>query len=417
MAAGAAMHGDSRWLLPDGVDEIVPPFAAEVERLRRRVVDTMTAWGYRLCMPPLVEFLDSLLSGLGEDLELQTFKLTDQVSGRLMGIPADMTPQVARIDAHRLATDLPQRLCYIGPVLHTRPDKFAGSRNPLQIGAELYGHAGIESDVEVICLLIETLASAGIDDVTLELGHMGVFKGLVDAARLDATGRARVLDALLLKSPDELDAACREAGIAREAAGWLRALLAHNGGPDVVSAAARSLAGAPAEVGAALAEFDALIALLRRRCPRLDVHVDLAELRGYRYHTGVMFAAYTPRVGRAIARGGRYDNIGVQFGRPRPATGFSTDLKLLAALAPTVASAGAIFAPAGSEPDLLAAIAAARAAGETVIQCLPGQVGDGAALGCARELRRIDGRWQAIDAAGAPPHAGARGDQENRGQS
>lgn len=391
------MHGDSRWLLPDGVDEIVPPFAAEVERLRRRVVDTMSAWGYRLCMPPLVEFLDSLLSGLGEDLELQTFKLTDQVSGRMMGIPADMTPQVARIDAHRLPTDLPQRLCYIGPVLHTRPDKFAGSRNPLQVGAELYGHAGIESDVEVICLLVETLASAGIVDVTLELGHMGVFKGLVDAAKLDARGRARVLDALLLKSPDELDVACRDAGIEPVAAGWLRSLLAHNGGPEVIQAAAASLGAAPREVREALTAFGRLVDLLRQRCPQLDVHVDLAELRGYHYHTGVMFAAYTPRVGRAIARGGRYDNIGVQFGRPRPATGFSTDLKLLAALAPATPGPSAIFAPAGSDPALLAAMAAARAAGDTVIQCLPGQGGDASALGCARELRLADGRWQVVD--------------------
>jgi len=408
MAASGSMHGDSRWLLPDGVDEIVPPFAAEVERLRRRVIDTMAGWGYRLCMPPLVEFLDSLLSGLGEDLELQTFKLTDQISGRLMGIPADMTPQVARIDAHRLPTELPQRLCYIGPVLHTRPDKFAGSRNPLQIGAELYGHAGIESDVEVICLLLETLASAGIDDVTLELGHMGVFKSLVDAAKLDAAGRARVLDALLLKSPDELEVACRDAGIAAAAAGWLRALLTHNGGPAVVEAAAASLADAPADVHAALAEFGRLIELLRQRCPRLDVHIDLAELRGYHYHTGVMFAAYTPRVGRAIARGGRYDGIGIQFGglqlggahsgRPRPATGFSTDLKLLATLAPNAPAAAPIFAPAGSEAALLEAIAAARAAGEVVIQRLPDQVGGGVELGCTREFRRVNGRWQVVDA-------------------
>lgn len=402
MAVSGSMHGDSRWLLPDGVDEIVPPFAAEVERLRRRVIDTMTGWGYRLCMPPLVEFLDSLLSGLGEDLELQTFKLTDQISGRLMGIPADMTPQVARIDAHRLLTDLPQRLCYIGPVLHTRPDKFAGSRNPLQIGAELYGHAGIESDVEVICLLIETLGAAGITDVTLELGHMGVFKSLVDAACLDAAGRARVLDALLLKSPDELAAACRDAGITDAVAGWLRALLAHNGGPEIIATAARTFASAPAEVRAALAGFERLVNLLRSRCPTLDLHVDLAELRGYHYHTGVMFAAYTPRVGRAIARGGRYDDIGLQFGggragRPRPATGFSTDLKMLAALAPTVSPAAPVFAPAGSTPDLLAAIAAARASGETVIQSLPGQTGGGKDLGCTRELCRVDDQWQIVE--------------------
>ena len=397
MAEADTMLGDSRWLLPDGVDEIVPPFAAEVERLRRRVIDAMAGWGYRLCMPPLVEFLDSLLSGLGEDLDLQTFKLTDQVSGRLMGIPADMTPQVARIDAHRLATDLPQRLCYIGPVLHTRPDKFAGSRNPLQVGAELYGHAGIESDVEVICLLVDTLACAGIEDLTLELGHMGVFKGLVDAACLDATGRARVLDALLRKSPDELEDACRAAAIDSARSGWLRALLAYNGGPEIVGAAARAFTDAPSEVRAVLTEFGQLIDLLRSRCPRLDIHVDLAELRGYRYHTGVMFAAYTPRVGRAIARGGRYDNSGVQFGRPRPATGFSTDLKMLAALAPATAGADTIFAPAGSEPGLLAAIAAARTAGAVVIQGLPGQAGGGVELGCASELRCVAGQWQVVD--------------------
>ena len=209
------MSGESRWLLPDGVDELIPPFAAELESLRRRVIDLMAGWGYRLCMPPLVEFLDSLLSGLGEDLEIQTFKLTDQVSGRMMGIPADMTPQVARIDAHRLPTDCPQRLCYIGPVLHTRPDRFAGSRNPLQLGAELYGHAGIESDAEVICLLVETLACAGVPDLTLEIGHMGVFKALVDAARLDTPGSDRVLDALLRKSPDELEDALRAIGVER----------------------------------------------------------------------------------------------------------------------------------------------------------------------------------------------------------
>jgi ATP phosphoribosyltransferase regulatory subunit len=399
------MSGESRWLLPDGVDELIPPFAAELESLRRRVIDLMAGWGYRLCMPPLVEFLDSLLSGLGEDLEIQTFKLTDQVSGRMMGIPADMTPQVARIDAHRLPTDCPQRLCYIGPVLHTRPDRFAGSRNPLQLGAELYGHAGIESDAEVICLLVETLACAGVPDLTLEIGHMGVFKALVDAARLDTPGSDRVLDALLRKSPDELEDALRAIGVERALAQCFRQLLAHNGGPEVLATAAASLAGAPGAVGAALDELRALVDLLRQRNPRLDVHIDLAELRGYHYHTGVMFAAYTPRVGRAIARGGRYDNIGVQFGRSRPATGFSTDLKLLAALAPAAAASPAIFAPAGADPALLAAIAAARAAGEVVIQGLPGQAGNGADMGCSRQFRAVAGAWEVVDmsaTAGAP---------------
>jgi ATP phosphoribosyltransferase regulatory subunit len=232
---------------------------------------------------------------------------------------------------------------------------------------------------------------------------MGVFKGLLDAAGLDAAGGARVLDALLLKSPDELDAACAAARVPTAPATWLRDLLAHNGGPAVLEAASHSLAAAPAGVRAALAELGALIELLRRRCPALDVHVDLGELRGYHYHTGVMFAAYTPRAGRAIARGGRYDNIGVQFGRPRAATGFSTDLKLLAALAPAAPAPTAIFAPAGTDPALLAAMAGARAAGAVVIQGLPGQAGDGADMGCARRFELVADTWQVVEAGTAKP--------------
>ena len=357
------MSRDSRWLLPDGVDEIIPPQAQVIERLRRRLLDVITTWGYALCMPATIEFLDALVSGGGDDLELQTFKLTDQVSGRLLGIPADMTPQIARIDAHRINADTPTRLCYIGPILHTRSDKFAGSRNPLQLGAELYGHAGIESDAEVIALMVEVLAAAGVGEITLDLGHMAIFHGLAAAAALDAEREGRVLDVLLRKAVGELPEVL--AGVAPDTAACLSALMSLNGDAAVLPRARQAFAAAPAQVGSALDDLEQLVAVLSQRCPQLKVHLDLADLRGYRYHTGVMFAAYTLRMGRAIAWGGRYDDIGARYGRARPATGFSTDLKLLATLSAGVEDApSAILAPAGTDAALLAAIAALRAAGE-----------------------------------------------------
>jgi ATP phosphoribosyltransferase regulatory subunit len=388
------MSRASRWLLPDGVDEIIPPQAAVIETLRRRMLDTMASWGYALCMPANVEFLDSLVS-IGGDLELQTFKLTDQVSGRMLGIPADMTPQIARIDAHRIGAAAPTRLCYIGSVLHTRPGQFAGSRNPLQLGAELYGHTGIESDAEVISLMVATLAVAGVGEITLDLGHMALFQGLATAAQLDVDAEAQVLDALLRKAGDELAEILAREQVPDTVAAWLLALLSLNGDRDVLARAARVLAQAPEAVQMALGALVALVDLLERRCPTLNVHLDLADLRGYQYHTGVMFAAYTVRVGWAIAWGGRYDNIGARFGRARAATGFSTDVKLLAALAaPTPPVEASVFAPAGSEAGLLAAMDAARAAGRMVIQALPGQIGGAEELGCQSQLCQVDGNWQ-----------------------
>lgn len=393
------MSGRSRWLLPDGVDELLPPEAERLEALRRRALDTLRGWGYRLCVPPSIEFLDSLLSGIGEDLELQTFKLTDQVSGRLLGIPADMTPQVARIDAHRLPTDCPQRLCYLGPTLRTRPDKFAGSRNPLQIGAELYGHAGIESDAEVICLMAEVLERLELAAVTLEIGHMGVFKELAAAAGLAPAAEATLLEALLRKAGGEVRECLEAARVAPGLAALLGSLLRLNGGPEVAAAAAEACADAPPAVREATASLVALVARVRRRRPDLALHIDLAELRGYKYHTGVMFAAYTPRHGRAIAWGGRYDNIGREFGRPRPATGFSADLKALAALAPPpAADEPRIYAPPGDEPALQAAIHRARRSGQVVVQGLPGQTGGARELGCTQALRAAGGEWIIEDA-------------------
>jgi ATP phosphoribosyltransferase regulatory subunit len=389
-----------RWLLPDGVDEVLPPRARALEDLRRRLLDLFERWGYELVVPPLVEYLDSLLSGIGEDLDLQTFKLVDQLSGRLLGVRADITPQVARIDAHRLAGEAPRRLCYIGPVVHTLPDKFAGSRNPLQIGAELYGHAGIDSDVEVMALLLEALALAKVPQVTLELGHMGLFHAICAEAELAPARENQVLERLLMKDERGLADVLGEVAMPAAVGRHLLALLELNGDESVLARAAQGLAGAPPAVGAALDEVAGLAARLRERVPRAELHLDFAELRGYRYHTGIMFAAYTPAAGRAIAWGGRYDNIGESFGRARAATGFSMDLKVLAALGTGPGlRLRRIYAPAGNAPDLLAAMREYRSAGYTVVQALPGQHGGARELGCEQIMQCEGGSWQLADLA------------------
>jgi ATP phosphoribosyltransferase regulatory subunit len=231
------MRRGERWLLPDGVDEVIPPDVEPLEQLRRDILDLFKSWGYELVVPPLVEFIESLQSGNGEDLDLQTFKITDQVSGRMMGVRADMTPQVARIDAHRLPTDLPQRLSYVGPVLHTRPDKFAGSRNPLQVGAELYGHEGIESDAEVVCLMADVLRRAGLLSVTIELGHMGLFKSLIELAGLNVDAADKLLDALLRKDVADVTECLDEYKVETGARNLLLALLKLNGGIGVIARA------------------------------------------------------------------------------------------------------------------------------------------------------------------------------------
>lgn len=392
------MKQGERWLLPDGVDEFLPPHAVPLEQLRRDILDLLMRWGYELVIPPLIEFLESLQSENGEDLNLQTFKITDQVTGRLMGIRADITPQVARIDAHRLPTDLPQRLCYLGPVLHTKPDKFAGSRNPLQLGAELYGHSGIESDAEIISVMADVLKLAGLAGLTIELGHMGVFKALADTAGLDRDAADKLLDALVRKTEYEVAETLDQNNVDGAIRRRILGLLSLNGGVEVVNLAKKVLAGAPPLVGEAIESLDGLVGLLADRIPGINLHVDLAELRGYRYHTGVIFAAYVPGEGRAIAWGGRYDNIGSRFGRRRAATGFSTDLKtLITARRYVPESRPKIFAPAGSERALIEAIAEFRRNGMVVIQELPGQRGGARELGCTSILVHCDGAWQVQD--------------------
>lgn len=383
------MNKAERWMLPDGVEELLPAEAARLEALRRRLLDLYACWGYELVMPPLLEFTDALLIGLGSDLDLQTFKLTDQMSGRTLGIRPDITPQTARMDAHSLGRDGPVRLCYAGSVLHTRPKSLLASRCPVQVGAELYGEASVQADTEVIGLMLETLAAAGVAGVRLDIGHVGIYRTLVAAADLDAEHEAQLFDALQRKAMPELAAlAAALPASYREALVGLAGL---HGGVEVLSRARALLAEAPAAVEQALQAIEAVAAGVTARRPGTELFFDLGELRGYHYHTGLVFAAYAPGVGRALANGGRYDDVGAVFGRARPATGFNTDLKTLLAFAPPAAATGGILAPASDAADLWETVQALRAEGERVVFAFPGQHGD---CGCDRELAFLDGLWQ-----------------------
>ena len=385
-----------RWLLPEGVDEVLPPEADQLERLRRRVLDLYASWGYQLVIPPFIEFLESLLVGTGSDLDLETFKLTDQLTGRLMGIRADMTPQVARIDAHHFRDQACARLCYLGTVLHALPDGFTRTRSPVQVGAELYGHAGFESDCEILSLMLETLAVAGVDNVHVDLGHVGVFRALAKQAGIDGDHESALHDALQRKARGEiaelLDTSSVDAGIAR----MILALAELYGDASVLTEARRTLAAAHREVLAAVDRLEQTVEAVAARFPGTPLHVDLAELRGYRYHTGVVFSALVPGHGQEVARGGRYDEIGRAFGHARPATGFSTDLKSLLSLARPCgeeADVTAIRAPWSSEPDLVARVNALRGEGKRVVYELPGEECKAVSRG-HRALRKRDGQWQ-----------------------
>ena len=364
-----------RWLLPDGMKEILPPRARQVELMRRRLLDLYDSWGYSLVMTPLAEHLESLLTGVGRDLELKTFKVTDQVSGHTLGVRADITPQVARIDAHRMRTEGPSRLCYCGSVLHTRPGNMLASRNPLQVGAELYGHSGIDSDVEVIALMLETLDTVKINGpITLDLGDVRVFKKVADYAQLSIEQRDHFRDMLERKALPEIGLFIDELDVSAECKIKLRALADLNGGIEVLDRAREVFA----DVDGVAQVLDYLAAVAQRilsRREQTNLYFDLGELRGYHYHTGIVFAAYSPCFGQALAKGGRYDEIGRDFGRARPATGFSADLKLLLETSEQAidVDVSVIIAPTGEEPELLLAIADLRAKGMRVIQALDGE--------------------------------------------
>ncbi|MDH5327762.1 MAG: ATP phosphoribosyltransferase regulatory subunit [Gammaproteobacteria bacterium] len=384
---------DDRWILPEGIEELLPEDARRLELLRRQLLDLMHNWGYDIVMPPFVEYIESLLTSMGTELDLQTFKLLDQKTGRTMGIRADMTTQVARIDAHRLRRNEPTRLCYMGTVLRARSDEFASSRSLIQIGAELYGHAGVESDAEMLCLMLEVLAFAGIQSY-VDIGHVGIFQGLATQAALDKEQKDFLFNALQRKAVPEIDAYLHQLSLQQDHRDMLAALAWLNGGTEVFELARQKLSAATAEVKQAISEMEQVAQLVSARHPQIPLHYDFAEVRGIKYHTGVVFAAYHPDLGQALAQGGRYDDIGKTFGRARPATGFSADLRTLMRLGSSEPSTkNAIFAPAGSDPALLKKIADLRASGQRVVQQLPGQTGGAKELQCDQVLELIEGEW------------------------
>jgi ATP phosphoribosyltransferase regulatory subunit len=387
---------EERWQLPARIEEILPPQAEAMERLRRDLLDLYKSWGYELVIPPFVAYFDSLLTGTGRDLDLQTFKLTDQLSGRMLGARADMTPQVALIDAHHLRSDAPTRLCYLGTVLHTRSDGFAGTRSPMQIGAEIYGHAGAESDAEILRLALLTLERAGIANLYLDLGHVGIYRGLARQAGLDDRLEMALFEALQRRAVPEIEALIDQQRLADTSARMLLSLAELNG-EDALDRAVTELAGADKSVQVALSHLQKVADETRRWLPEVPIHFDLAELRGYYYKTGVVFAAFIAGWGQEIARGGRYDDTGRVFGRSRPAVGFSTDLKGLLRLGTAFEECyeptDKVFAPWSSDPALQREIARLRREGRRVVTELPGQDGGARELGCSERLERRETRW------------------------
>jgi ATP phosphoribosyltransferase regulatory subunit len=374
------------WLLPENIADILPSEARKIEDLRRTMLDNFRLYGYELVAPPMLEYLESLLTGAGQDMDVRIFKLVDQLSGRTMGIRADMTTQVARIDAHLLNRASVTRLCYVGSVLHTRPSGLHATREPLQIGAEIYGHAGLEADAEIQELAVASLALAGVSQVRLDLCHVGVLRAIIANEPRARKREAELFSLLEAKDVPELRAAV--SGFDPLTKDALLALPELYGDASTVARARRVLVGVPG-VSQALDELEQLI----QQAGTASVTVDLADLRGYHYHSGVMFAAYVPGLPNAVARGGRYDHVGEAFGRARPATGFSMDLRELARLLPGVERTRAIRAPWSTDAALRQKIAELRNAGEVVIQTLPGHENGQDEFDCDRAVVHENGNW------------------------
>lgn len=379
----------SAWLLPEHIADVLPAQARRIEELRRRLLDRARAYGFELVMPPMLEHLDSLLTGTGHELELKTFKLVDQLSGRTLGLRADTTPQAARIDAHLLNRSGVTRLCYCGPVLHTRPSGWQ-SREPLQFGAEVFGHAGLEADLEVQDLALDALQAAPVADLVIDLADARVVRGVLAGTPAEAAALHDVVRALSKKDAAALDAL---------SAGWpaatrraLQALLGMYGGAQVLSAARRELP-ARALIGEALDDLAWLARHLERDHPQVRVGFDLSDMSGYAYYSGPRFGIYGGGSSDALARGGRYDEVGAVFGRRRPAVGFSLDLKVLAEHAVDPPRGRAVRAPWGEDAALRAEVRRLRDGGETVLCVLPGHEHESQEFDCDRELVNVDNRW------------------------
>ncbi len=388
----------NRWVLPDGVQETLPPDAQAVENLRRKILQTYSTWGYDLVMPAMIEYIDSLLTGTAHSLDLKTFALVDQLSGKQMGVRSDMTPQVARIDAHLLADSERKqrvtRLCYCGHLLHAQGDGITSSRTPMQIGAEIYGNDTIAADVEVVSLMITTLHTAGLDNISIDIGHVGIFRNLVLNTRLDSDQENILFDMLQRKSVPELRRYLQQLPLDDELRDQFCQLALLNGDVSILDEARKVYASGGDELLQALDHVQAVVENLQKKHPNTLMHCDLSELRGYDYHTGLVFSAFLPGQGKEIARGGRYDDVGEVFGNARPATGFSADLLSLYQLSgrPGVIEP-AILAPNIDDAELESLIKDLRKNNQRVIVDLT----DGACTAkdqhCDKELTRQNNGW------------------------
>lgn len=376
----------SAWVLPDHIADVLPSEARHIEELRRGLLDTARSYGYELVMPPMLEYLESLLTGTGEALALQTSKLIDQLSGRTMGLRADMTQQVARIDAHLLNRKGVTRLCYCGPVVHARPDRPRATREPFQFGAEIYGHEGLEADLEALHLALDCLKGAGVKDVIVDLADVRIVRSLLAGVMVDEQVLRGVHAALASKDATELAQLTRDFSEASREG--LMALLQLYGGMEVLDHAEKLL-----ERTAGVRNVLSHLRWLVQHLDGVKVSFDLADLRGYSYYSGTRFAIYVPGGSDALVRGGRYDEVGAVFGRNRPAAGFSLDIKQLVAVVPERPLKAAIRAPWGDDAQVAAAIAALRQQGETVVCVLPGHESEVDEFHCDRELANVGGQW------------------------
>ena len=376
----------SAWVLPDHIADVLPSEARHIEELRRDLLDMARCYGHELVMPPLLEHLESLLTGTGEALDLQTFKLVDQLSGRMMGLRADSTPQVARIDAHLLNRVGVTRLCYCGPVLHTRPDKPHATREPLQFGAEIYGHAGPEADLETLLLALDCLKVARVRSPSVDLADARIVRALLSPAQPEPALRAQIHHALAAKDGDALAWLTRDFPAASRQG--LHALVGLYGDADVLTEARQVLPHGP-DIDAAL---DNLI-WLASHLDGVATSFDLADLRGYTYYSGARFSIYAQSASDALVRGGRYDEVGAVYGRNRPAVGFSLDIKALVNAVGPRALHAAVRAPWGEAGDLREAIANLRSGGHTVVCVLPGHESEVDEFQCDRELLQVAGQW------------------------
>ena len=377
------------WLLPEFIEDIMPAEASRIESLRRQLLDLFAVNGYQYVIPPTLEYLESLITGTGRDLDLATFKVVDQLTGRLMGIRADTTPQAARIDSHMLNYQGVSRLCYAGTVLRTKPDGLARTREPLQLGAELFGHAGIESDIEIQRLMIKALQLLDIKTLHVDFSHVGIFEALIKAGNISDSLESELYSAL--QSKDKAAVAALAQNLDTKIQQALISLTDLNGGAEILKQAEKVLPKLP-EIAKAFKDLNSVAEKLGDL--NVQVGFDLSELRGYHYHSGIVFAAYAQGYAGPLALGGRYDEVGQAFGRARPATGFSLDLRgVVTALSPA-SLLKAILAPVGEDAALLKKIETLRAVGDVVIQELPNVKTQLAELNCDRKLVQKNSNWE-----------------------